>query len=160
MKNWVGIARLMQASSSAGDGGSSGSGNGTAPPATQPPVGDSDGDGDDAYEFVAFLLWYIFLVLCCVIPTCCAYRRRRMLNSHHRARHQRGEVQHRIQLQDQSQANLFMLSLLQRRLGGDSPQSQDQLADIRGRMYAEQLKKTTTVSSLQRDELFDLCLGF
>lgn len=30
----------------------------------------------DAYEFTAFALWYLFLVLCCVVPTYCAYRRR------------------------------------------------------------------------------------
>jgi hypothetical protein len=30
---------------------------------------------DKAYEIIAFLLWYIFLVLCCVVPTCCVYRR-------------------------------------------------------------------------------------
>lgn len=33
----------------------------------------------DAYEFVAFLAWYLFLVLCCVVPTACAYRRRRLM---------------------------------------------------------------------------------
>ena len=30
----------------------------------------------DAYEFTAFALWYLCLVLCCVVPTYCAYRRR------------------------------------------------------------------------------------
>lgn len=33
----------------------------------------------DSVEFIAFLLWYSFLVFCCVLPTCCAYRRRQML---------------------------------------------------------------------------------
>mmetsp|Transcript_9295 Transcript_9295/g.13229 ORF Transcript_9295/g.13229 Transcript_9295/m.13229 type:complete len:352 (-) Transcript_9295:484-1539(-) len=32
----------------------------------------------DIYEFVAFLAWYMFLVLCCVIPTACAYRKKRL----------------------------------------------------------------------------------
>ena len=35
----------------------------------------------DANEFIAFLLWYIFLVMCCIIPTCCAYRRRRQIEA-------------------------------------------------------------------------------
>mmetsp|Transcript_1564 Transcript_1564/g.1966 ORF Transcript_1564/g.1966 Transcript_1564/m.1966 type:complete len:329 (+) Transcript_1564:154-1140(+) len=38
----------------------------------------SEEDSRDVYEFVAFLAWYMFLVLCCVIPTVCAYRRRRL----------------------------------------------------------------------------------
>ena len=33
----------------------------------------------DSFEFVAFLLWYMFLVVCCVLPTFCAYRRRRQM---------------------------------------------------------------------------------
>ncbi|CAJ1951862.1 unnamed protein product [Cylindrotheca closterium] len=33
----------------------------------------------NSVEFIAFLLWYSFLVFCCVLPTCCAYRRRQML---------------------------------------------------------------------------------
>ena len=31
------------------------------------------------YEFVAFILWYMAMILCCIVPTCCAYRRRRRL---------------------------------------------------------------------------------
>jgi len=31
----------------------------------------------DFYEFIAFVCWYVFLIVCCVIPTACAYRRRR-----------------------------------------------------------------------------------
>lgn len=41
----------------------------------------SDDDGRDTYEFVAFLLWYLFLVICCVLPTCFAYRRRRIVEA-------------------------------------------------------------------------------
>lgn len=33
----------------------------------------------DVTEFVAFICWYLFLILCCVVPTICAYRRRRNL---------------------------------------------------------------------------------
>lgn len=42
---------------------------------------DNQHDGQEAYEFVLFLLWYLFLVFCCVLPTCCAYRRRRLLEA-------------------------------------------------------------------------------
>lgn len=33
------------------------------------------------FEFAAFVLWYLFLVVCCVLPTCCAFRRRRMIEA-------------------------------------------------------------------------------
>lgn len=29
-----------------------------------------------AYDFFAFLAWYLFLIICCVVPTVCAFRRR------------------------------------------------------------------------------------
>jgi len=44
------------------------------------PTNDSSTEEEKArevYEFVAFLAWYVFLVMCCVVPTACAYRRRR-----------------------------------------------------------------------------------
>ena len=42
--------------------------------------GSSSGD-PSVYNFIAFLAWYIFLVLCCVVPTACAYRRRQRIAS-------------------------------------------------------------------------------
>lgn len=43
-------------------------------------AGDSgDGVGRSSFEFIAFVVWYIAMILCCVLPTCCAYRRRRRL---------------------------------------------------------------------------------
>ena len=89
---------------------------------------------NDAYEFVAFLLWYIFLVLCCVIPTCCAYRRRRILE-------QRIEL-HQSTLRQSN--NLFILSNLQqsqqlRQLNSEHVQH-ERLAILR-----EELKGTTMV---------------
>lgn len=35
------------------------------------------GRSRDFYELLAFVCWYVFLILCCIIPTACAYRRRR-----------------------------------------------------------------------------------
>lgn len=35
------------------------------------------GNNKELYEFIAFICWYTFLILCCIIPTGCAYRRRR-----------------------------------------------------------------------------------
>ena len=35
------------------------------------------GKNKEFYEFIAFICWYTFLILCCIIPTGCAYRRRR-----------------------------------------------------------------------------------
>lgn len=32
----------------------------------------------DVFEFLGFVAWYLFLVVCCIVPTACAYRRRRM----------------------------------------------------------------------------------
>jgi len=37
------------------------------------------GTGD--FQFAAFVLWYLFLVVCCVLPTCCAFRRRRRIEA-------------------------------------------------------------------------------
>jgi hypothetical protein len=45
-------------------------------------------DGSD-YEFIAFIVWYICLIMCCIVPTFCAYRRRRLLHmrfAQHQAR--------------------------------------------------------------------------
>jgi hypothetical protein len=48
----------------------------------------SGGSDHGAFEFIAFILWYLFLVLCCVIPTCCAYRRRRLMGDEYSQRQQ------------------------------------------------------------------------
>jgi hypothetical protein len=32
----------------------------------------------DFLQFVGFLAWYLFLIICCIIPPCIAYRRRRV----------------------------------------------------------------------------------
>jgi len=88
--------------------------------------------GRDAYEFVAFLLWYLFLVLCCVVPTCCAYRRRRLVEA--RIAHQQASV-NRIERQ-----NLFILSSLRH-----SQQHTDQIQEQRGEKLKEKLRYCTLV---------------
>ena len=90
-----------------------------------------------AYEFVAFLLWYIFLVLCCVIPTCCAYRRRRLLEN--RLVLQQSNLQ---RLQQSS--NLFILSNLQHNSHLRRSNS-DYVQEERLRILTEELKGTTMV---------------
>lgn len=97
----------------------------------------SSGNGRDAYEFVAFLLWYLFLVLCCVIPTCCAYRRRRLVEA--RIAQQQASV-NRIERQ-----NLFILSSLRQ-----SQQNTERIREQRGTKITEKLKETTMVRKLCR----------
>jgi len=63
------------------DGGSNGPTLNPTPTGTSNGTANGGGGERDAYEFVAFLLWYLFLVLCCVLPTCCAYRRRRLMQA-------------------------------------------------------------------------------
>jgi hypothetical protein len=93
----------------------------------------SDG-GRDAYEFVAFLLWYLFLVLCCVIPTCCAYRRRRMVEA--RLAQQQASVS-RIERQ-----NIYILSSLTQH----GQQNSERIREERRTKITEKLKDTTMVS--------------
>jgi len=94
----------------------------------------SDDGGRDAYEFVAFLLWYIFLVLCCIIPTCCAYRRRRLIEAR--------IAQHQAGLARLQPSNIFFLSSLQSRREGEEVQAE------RTQLLHEKLKATTMVSHL------------
>ena len=98
--------------------------------------------GRDAYEFVAFLLWYLFLVLCCVIPTCCAYRRRRMVEA--RIQQQQDSV-NRIERQ-----NLFILSSLRQ-----SQHNTEQLREQRGEKISEKLKETTMVRTGCTSTMYD-----
>jgi len=88
--------------------------------------------GNDRFEFIAFLLWYIFLVFCCVVPTCCAYRRRR-----------RAELRLATQqanLNRLQHSNLFILSNLQRH-----SQNTERIQLERKRLLTEELKATTMV---------------
>jgi hypothetical protein len=48
----------------------------------------SEVSNHSAFEFIAFIMWYLFLVLCCIIPTCCAYRRRRLMGQEYSQRQQ------------------------------------------------------------------------
>lgn len=51
---------------------SNSTGVGAPPPQT---AGQSE---QDFLQFVGFLAWYLFLIICCIIPPCIAYRRRRV----------------------------------------------------------------------------------
>jgi hypothetical protein len=107
-----------------------------------------EGSGREAYEFMAFLLWYLFLVLCCVIPTCCAYRRRRLIEA--RISQQQVSLE-----QMQEQQNIFMLSNLHHlhHRGGAGAGgilmldlNSEQAKAERTRRITEELKSTTFVS--------------
>jgi len=67
--------------------------------------------GRGAYEFVAFILWYLFLVICCIVPTCCAYRRRRVIEA--RFSQQQAQARHTVLTMEQ-------LQLLQQQAGSSS----------------------------------------
>jgi len=88
-------------------------------------------DAQDAYEFVAFLLWYLFLVVCCVLPTCCAYRRRRLMEAR--------IAQHQASFNHLHQQNMLILSNLHLRPDLDGEEAKAE----RTRRIREELKATT-----------------
>ena len=90
-------------------------------------------DAQDAYEFVAFLLWYLFLVICCVLPTCCAYRRRRLMEAR--------IAQHQASFNHLHQQNMFILSNLHLRPDLDGEEAKAE----RTRRITEAIKATTFV---------------
>lgn len=99
----------------------------------------------DAYEFVAFLLWYLFLVLCCVLPTCCAYRRRRYVE-------QRLAQQQATFDQFQNHQNLYMVNHMQHPYSSsgryDMQHMDSEIARTeRTKRITEALKSTTYVSN-------------
>jgi hypothetical protein len=102
------------------------------------------GHDDNRYEFVAFLLWYIFLVLCCVIPTCCAYHRRRVMEQR--------LLSHQAAIrQNARENNLLFLSSLQQQ--GGSPHMREryteQVQQERLTILREELKGTTMVCAFR-----------
>ena len=117
------ISRILE-----DDGGGSEGDSGSSP--SEPDTG--GGMGNDRFQFVAFLLWYIFLVFCCVVPTCCAYHRRRRVE-------QRLAVQ-QANLNRLQHSNLFILSNLQRHSVNNERVQQERL-----RILTEELKETTMV---------------
>lgn len=100
---------------------------------------DDSNNGRDAFEFVAFLLWYLFLVLCCVLPTCCAYRRRRLMETRIAEQQESFDQLH--------QQNVLILRHLRPDLDGEEARIE------RTQRITEALKVTTFVStSTQRDQ--------
>jgi Ring finger domain len=93
--------------------------NSTIAPATNDGEGgeaEVNGGEREAYEFVAFVMWYLFLVMCCVVPTCCAYHRRRHLEARlveQRANEHMQRMEFHRSLQEQQERQLQILS------GGD-----------------------------------------
>lgn len=105
-----------------------------APVETIPPTSYYNGFYDrerDAYEFVAFVLWYLFLIVCCVLPTCCAYRRRRLVESRIAAQ--------RANFDRLRQHNFFVISNMHI--------YEEAIKEERSQKIAEELQATTFVSS-------------
>ena len=90
---------------------------------------------NDGYEFVAFLLWYIFLVLCCVVPTCCAYHRRRSMEQ---------QLSLHRNTMRQNSNSLFFLSTLQQQ-NALRPRNSELVQQERLGILREELKGTTMV---------------
>ncbi|KAG7340548.1 ring finger domain containing protein [Nitzschia inconspicua] len=113
--------------------------------APDPPPMNTASDNRGAYEFVAFILWYMFLVLCCIVPTCCAYRRRRMLETRYGfATTQQQQQQAALALEqiqqwqqaEQLQNGLFLLPSLQQR--------QDLIRSVQDMMESDTAKAELT----------------
>ena len=106
----------------------------------------TNNSGREAYEFVAFLLWYLFLVLCCVLPTCCAYRRRRLMEAR--------LAQQQANFDQIHQQNVFILSNLHLRQAGGAMGAgglrldldSDEARAERTKRISAALKPTTFVS--------------
>jgi hypothetical protein len=129
MEKFWGLSRLLQISGS----NTTDEGN----------MSETGGNAQDTYEFVAFLLWYLFLVLCCIVPTCCAYRRRRLV--------ERRLAQHHFDLQrlQQQQLNGHPNFLLLDQISSSNPQlrrNNEEYRRIRKEKIAELLQATTVVS--------------
>ena len=91
----------------------------------------------DRFEFIAFLLWYLFLVFCCVVPTCCAYRRRRQAELRLTAQ-QQANLNQRLQ-----HSNMYILSNMQRHANNS-----ERIQQERKRLLGEELKATTMVRGM------------
>jgi hypothetical protein len=114
---------------------------GTSPPTTGPPSGlvfeNRPGTTGD-FEFAAFVLWYLFLVVCCVLPTCCAFRRRRMIEARIAAQHAAFERSLR-------QQNIIIWNNLQAQPDLDS----EAVKEERSRRITEVLQATTLIVKAQ-----------
>jgi hypothetical protein len=109
--------------------------NSGTPGSSQAPTTESHGmatvEERSAFEFVAFLLWYMFLVICCVLPTCLAYRRRRLAESR--------LVQQQATFDRLRQQNFFVISDFQ---------DAEAIKAERTRKIVEELRATTFVRSV------------
>lgn len=111
----------------------------------------SESSGRNAYEFVAFLLWYLFLVMCCVVPTCCAYRRRRLMETR--------IAQQQAAFDQVQQHNVYILSNLHFRRGGRGGMDleSDEAEAERTKRITEALKSTTFVSLWMDGYSYAIC---
>lgn len=87
----------------------------------------------DVFEFLGFVAWYLFLVICCIVPTACAYRRRRMAH----ANRIRRQHEHHMQASD---AQIYFTSFR------FPHQRVEEREEESRKHFQEALEKTTMVS--------------
>lgn len=104
-------------------------------------TGETGEDGTNSYQFAAFVLWYVVLVLCCLVPTYCEYRRRRMVESRLAQHH--FDLQQLQQQQLNGHANFL---LLDRGANSQSIANNEEYRRIRIEKIRERLQATTLVS--------------
>jgi hypothetical protein len=108
-------------------------------PRPNPNVSNSQQAGQGTYDFLAFIIWYMFLVLCCIIPTCCAYRRRRVVEARLTEEQARMAMQ-RMEMQQQQPSFILFDQL---HAGGRF--SSERLQTVRTEKLREELKETSMV---------------
>ena len=105
----------------------------TSAPSGDPSPGKVIKDDHGPYEFVLFLLWYMFLVICCVLPTFCAYRRRRLME-------QGFTEQQQATLDRLREQNVFVISNVR--------VNEAEIQMERTKRITEELQRTTFVSTM------------
>lgn len=121
----------------------------------------------DFYEFIAFVFWYVFLILCCVVPTACAYRRRRnaerLANATIPTRRGQGDLNRRENFSGVGNgdgpinAMFFPSHALANDIRNRRPHAHTRLLEEKRDYFASKMATTKTVSETKH---FILCLEY